>query len=244
MRSTPRRRSEASSSRRSDPGSSTRRGSAMGSRSSHTRPPLVNTSGRSPAGRVRSSRPTSSSECPRPYTAAVSIQLIPSSSARRIAASELASSCGPQPNDQPPPPKAQAPKPTVVISSPLVPSGRVGSVMPGPPLSRNQQHLARGLPPFERAVRRGRLRERELAADAQLQRARADPAEHLLGARQQLGPRRHVVRETRPREEQRALLAEQLRIERADRPARLPEQHQHAPRGETVQALGEGGLAH
>src|SRR3989449_1946507 len=78
---------------------------------------------------LRSSRPTTSSECPSPYTAAVSIQLMPSSSACRMAARDAVSSCGPQPNDQPPPPIAQAPKPTVVISSPLVPSGRVGKLV-------------------------------------------------------------------------------------------------------------------
>ena len=55
-------------------------------------------------------------------TAAVSIQLTPSSSARWIAAIESSSSCGPQPNSQPPPPIAQAPKPTVVISRPVAPS--------------------------------------------------------------------------------------------------------------------------
>src|SRR5665647_2540999 len=59
--------------------------------------------------------------------AAVSIQLTPRSTARWMAAIERLSSCGPQPNDQPPPPAAQEPKPTVVISRPLVPSGRVGS---------------------------------------------------------------------------------------------------------------------
>ena len=35
-------------------------------------------------------RPTTSSECPRPYTAAVSTQLIPSRMARRMAAIEVA----------------------------------------------------------------------------------------------------------------------------------------------------------
>src|SRR5256884_199009 len=129
MRSTPSRRSEASASRRIDSGRNTRSGSAMRSRALHTSPHFVKTSGRSAGGRPRSRRPTTSSECPRPYTAAVSIQLMPSSSACRMAARDAVSSCGPQPNDQPPPPIAQAPKPTVVISSPLVPSGRVGKVV-------------------------------------------------------------------------------------------------------------------
>src|SRR5437899_227420 len=54
---------------------------------------------------------------------------MPSSSAWRIVASEAASSCGPQLKAQPPPPMAHAPKPTLVISSPLVPRERVGNVM-------------------------------------------------------------------------------------------------------------------
>src|SRR6266850_5141408 len=50
-----------------------------------------------------------------------------------MAAREAASSCGPQPKDQPPPPMAQAPKPRVVIFNPLVPRERVGNVMMSPP---------------------------------------------------------------------------------------------------------------
>src|SRR5207237_1989130 len=215
-------------------------------RSSHTRPHFVNTNGRSPAGSSRSRRPTTSSECPRPYTAAVSIQLMPSSSARRIAASESASSCGPQPNAQPPPPVAHAPKPTVVMSSPLVPSGRVGNVIRTTLRdlrSRNQQHLSRGLPSLEQPVCLRRLRERELALDAQLQPAALDPAQHLPRPRHQLGARQDVVRQRRPREEERALLAQHLRVERPDRSARLAEQHHHAPRREAAQPLLERRLA-
>ncbi len=44
-----------------------------------------------------------------------------------MAAIESASSWAPQANDQPPPPMAQAPKPTAVIRIPVVPSCRVGS---------------------------------------------------------------------------------------------------------------------
>jgi len=47
----------------------------------------------------------------------------------RMVASESASSCGPQPNDQPPPPTAHEPNPTRVICNPLRPSGRVGSAI-------------------------------------------------------------------------------------------------------------------
>src|SRR5438445_1860929 len=76
----------------------------------------------------RSARATISSEWPSPYTAAVSIQLMPRSTAWRIAAIESASSWLPQAKVQPPPPIAHAPKPTRVIRMPVVPSGAVGSV--------------------------------------------------------------------------------------------------------------------
>src|SRR5712691_5446303 len=245
MRSTPSRRSDASHSFRMESGRSTRRASFMRSRSSYTSPHLVNTSGRSRDGSSRGRRPTSSSEWPRPYTAAVSIQLIPSSSARCIAASESVSSCGPQPNAQPPPPIAHAPKPTVVISSPLEPSGRVGRVIrtaPGDWRSRSQQHLPRGLASFQQAVRLRRLRERELALDAHRQLSALDPAQQLAGPPEQLGARRDVVRQRGPGEEQRALLAQHLRVERSHRSARLAVQHHHSPGREAAEALLEGGL--
>src|SRR2546430_5527119 len=205
MRSTPSRRSDDSHSCRMESGRSTRRASFMRSRSSHTSRHLVNTSGRSRDGSSRKRRPTSSSEWPRPYTAAVSIQLIPSSSARCIAASESVSSCGPQPNAQPPPPIAHAPKPTVVISSPLEPSGRVGNVIrttPGDRRLGNQQHLPRGLASFQQPVRLRRLRERELALDAHRQFSALAPAQQLAGPREQLRARRDVVRQRGPGEEQ------------------------------------------
>src|SRR5438034_859115 len=232
MRSTPSRRSDASHSCRMESGRSTRRASFMRSRSSHTSPHLVNTSGRSRDGSSCSRRPTSSSEWPRPYTAAVSIQLIPSSSARCIAASESVSSCGPQPNAQSPPPIAHAPKPTVVISSPLEPSGRVGNVIrttPGDRRLGNQQHLPRGLASFQQPVRLRRLRERELALDAHRQFSALAPAQQLAGPREQLRARRDVVRQRGPGEEQRALLAQHLGVERSHRSARLTVQDRHAP---------------
>src|SRR6185436_7942366 len=92
---------------------------------SHTRLHFVNTYGRRDAGSSRSARATTSSECPRPYAAAVSTQLMPRSTARWIAFTESASSCGPQPNIQSPPPMAQAPKPTSVICRSELPSRRV-----------------------------------------------------------------------------------------------------------------------
>src|SRR3989442_6577890 len=128
MRSTSSRRSDASTSRRRLRGSPMRRGAAERLRSSQTRPALVKTYGRSSAGMSRSARATISSEWPSPYTAAVSIQLMPRSTAWRIAAIESASSWFPQAKVHPPPPIAHAPKPTRVIRMPVVPTGAVGSV--------------------------------------------------------------------------------------------------------------------
>src|SRR5438477_8348510 len=84
-------------------------------------PHLVKTYGRGP-DQVLSAEATTSSECPMPYTAAVSIQLTPSSSARWIAAIDALSSCSPQPNSQPEPPIAHAPKPTGVMDKSELPS--------------------------------------------------------------------------------------------------------------------------
>jgi hypothetical protein len=53
--------------------------------------------------------------------AAVSIQFTPWSSAAWIAATDSASSCGPQPNFHPPPPMAHAPMPMGVNSISLFP---------------------------------------------------------------------------------------------------------------------------
>ena len=82
IRSTPRRVSEASHSRRIEAGCSTRRGSAVRSFSSQTSPHLVKMKGRSAAGSAATALPTITSECPSPYTAAVSSQLMPSATAR------------------------------------------------------------------------------------------------------------------------------------------------------------------
>ncbi len=89
---------------------------------SHTRLPLVKTYGRVASPLI--AWPTTVSECPSPYTAAVSIQLIPRSSPARIAAIDSASSCGPHANSHIPPPIAQAPSPIGVICMSLFPSLR------------------------------------------------------------------------------------------------------------------------
>ena len=75
----------------------------------------------------RKTRQTTSSAWPRPYTADVSIQLTPSSSARLIVASDTSSSCAPQPNAQFGPPMDQVPNPKRVMFIPVLPSGPVGN---------------------------------------------------------------------------------------------------------------------
>ena len=142
MRSTPRRRSDASTSRRRLAGLPTRRGAFDRSDSSQIRPPLVKTYGRSASGRSRRARATTSSEWPRPYTAAVSTQLIPDSTACRIAATEWSSSWSPQAKAHPPPPIAQAPKPARVIVMSVCPKGTLVSVWLMPLCSARQVHLS------------------------------------------------------------------------------------------------------
>ena len=120
IRSTPSRRRLCSHSSRIDSG---RRSFSItpSGRPSQRRPHFVKTSTSSPTRYGASARPTTSSECPSPYTAAVSTQLTPSSTARRIAAIESSSSTSPQPKRHGPP-IAQAPKPTVESSGPSSPS--------------------------------------------------------------------------------------------------------------------------
>src|SRR3989442_8903882 len=50
---------------------------------------------------------------------------------------------------------------------------------------RKQQHLSGGLASLERAMRLGRLRQRELVGDAELELAALDPAQHLARPLQQ-----------------------------------------------------------
>src|SRR5688572_11199897 len=90
---------------------------------SQTRPHLVKTYGLfiTPSSALA----TTSSEWPSPYTAAVSIQLMPRSSPSRIVAMLSVSSWAPQANAQPPPPMAHAPKPIGVICRSELPSRRV-----------------------------------------------------------------------------------------------------------------------
>src|SRR2546426_9332096 len=62
----------------------------------------------------------------------------------------------------------------------------------------------------------------------------------LARARLQLVTRREVVPQRGPGEKERALLAQQLGVERPHRPARLAVEHHHPPPREAVQTLVEG----
>src|ERR1041385_6080116 len=103
----------------------------------------------------------------------------------------------------------------------------------------NQQHLPRGLASFQQPVRLRCLRERELALDAHRQFSALEPAEQLARPPEQRGACRGVWRQRGPGEEQRALLAQHLRVERPRRSARLAVQHHHAPERKAAEALLE-----
>src|SRR5215216_4945641 len=146
--SVPRRLRLCSSSNRTVSGRRSWVGS-LPSRPYQGRPHLVNTSTSPPCS--RSTCPTTSSECPRPYTAAVSTQFTPDSKALWSAAIDSSSSWGPQPS-RPGPPIAQAPTATTETSGPSLPSLRncmppprpsLRSSLPRPP--GDQTRLDRGL---------------------------------------------------------------------------------------------------
>src|SRR5581483_2937567 len=106
--------------------------------------------------------------------------------------------------------------------------------------SWNQQDLSRRLSSFEIAMRLLRIRQRVLVANAQLQLSRHDVAEDAGSAMLELGARRDVVRQRRPREKQRAFAREQNRIEGRHRAARSAEEHEIAARTKNLQILVEG----
>jgi hypothetical protein len=88
-------------------------------------------------------------------------------------------------------------------------------------------------------MRVGRVLQGELELGVELELAVADPAQELVRALEQLGARDDVVVEARAGQEQRALRAEDLRIEGADRAARLAVERHHAARRQAVKALVE-----
>ena len=114
-------------------------------RSYQLRPHLLKTN---TSSRSATALPTTSSECPKPYTAAVSIQLTPRSSAWWIACTDSSSSTSPQPNG-PGPPMAHAPTPTRVISGPSLPSFLIliGAPLPTTPSASPPRRRARSRRP-------------------------------------------------------------------------------------------------
>src|SRR5260370_27380862 len=91
------------------------------------------------------------------------------------------------------------------------------------PLGRNQQDLARSFPSFQVAMGLCSLCKMVSFIDADLERPRLDPPEHIARPRKQLFSRRGVLRQARPRQKQRALGRQQSRLERLHRAARLAE---------------------
>src|SRR5262245_287699 len=111
-------------------------------------------------------------------------------------------------------------------------------------LCRDQQDLPRRLPCLERTVRVGRLGQRELVLETQLEFAVADPAQHVARALDELLASGDVVVEARPRHEQRTSRIQDPEVERSDRTAGLPVEHHDAPRTDAVESLVEGAGAH
>src|SRR5674476_398598 len=84
------------------------------------------------------------------------------------------------------------------------------------------------------------VHERHFPIDAQLQRAVAHPAEHVAGAPGEFLACGDVVTKRRPREEDRTLLVEYIRVERGNWSAGLSEEREHAAQREAVHALEKG----
>src|SRR5262249_18485186 len=103
--------------------------------------------------------------------------------------------------------------------------------------SRDEQHLARRLPALERAVSFGGILQRVLQLHPETELAVSDPAEDFAGAALEIVTRGDVMVETGACEVKRALGVEHLRIDLADRPARLTVERHEAARGEAREAL-------
>src|SRR5262249_11165699 len=103
----------------------------------------------------------------------------------------------------------------------------------------NQEHLTRRLASLEGSVRIGRVLQRELELGAELELAVPDPAQELVRALEQLGPRDDVMIEGRASHEQRSLGIEHSQIEWPDGAARLAVERHHPPRRQAVESLVE-----
>src|ERR1035441_3783210 len=88
-----------------------------------------------------------------------------------MVARDASSSCGPHPKDHPPPPMAHAPKPTLVIMTPLEPSGRLDncicSILP-----EGKTNHSKNSTEAKDGIRRVRFFERSNLFGSQVQRER------------------------------------------------------------------------
>src|SRR5664280_1451423 len=94
---------------------------------------------------------------------------MPDSRACRMVARDASSSCGPHPKDHPPPPMAHAPKPTLVIMTPLEPSGRLDNCICSLLLKAKTNH-AKNSTEAKDGMRRVRFLERSNLVGRQVQR--------------------------------------------------------------------------
>src|SRR5712691_2882009 len=109
--------------------------------------------------------------------------------------------------------------------------------------SRDQQHLARRLPPLESTMGLSGVLQRVLELHAEAKLAVTDPAQHLAGAPLDVLARRGVMAETGTRQVERALGVEDLGIDLTDGPARLAVERDKPAGSQRVEALVPGGLA-
>src|SRR6185436_10767156 len=108
--------------------------------------------------------------------------------------------------------------------------------------SRHQQHLPRRSPTLQQPMRFEGTLQRQLAVDAEVERAGGDGVEQLAGAPEQLVAREDVVGEAGAGEVD-AAFGEACGIDGWDDAARLAEEGEHAARADAVQALVERGFA-
>src|SRR5206468_3569617 len=102
---------------------------------------------------------------------------------------------------------------------------------------RNQEHLPGSLARLEHPVGFRGLLKRHFAEDRELHDPVANPAEDLARALEKLLAKRDVMKEGRPRQIDRALLVQGLRIDRGDGAARLAEEDHHAAPNEAIEPL-------
>src|SRR5579875_2919584 len=88
-------------------------------------------------------------------------------------------------------------------------------------------------------MRSPRVAQRVFMSDPDLERAAANLIEDFGGAHRRLGFGACVVEQGRAREEERALRTEDVRVDRADGPARRPEHHHVAADAQRVEAFLE-----